>query len=73
LLQGEPRESWREGTTDYATTHLRWSAIDYNERLGQPGMIIAGDPHQPVVSEEFWTFRRAAGGVWLLSAIQQTI
>jgi hypothetical protein len=76
LLQGDPREAWREGPTEYATAFLRWSAIDYTHRLDRrpadPGFLVEGDPRQPSQAQEFWTFRRVMGGRWQLSAIQQT-
>jgi predicted lipid-binding transport protein (Tim44 family) len=75
LLRGLPVESWREGSVDYATCRLRWSAVDYTHRLdrapGEPGYLVDGDPSNPQPVEEFWTFRRTGGGAWLLSAIQQ--
>jgi hypothetical protein len=75
LLQGEPRETWREGVVDYATCFLRWSAIDYTHRLDRgpndPGFLVDGDPRRPTECREFWTFRRTGGGRWILSAIQQ--
>ena len=71
LLHGEGREAWREGGVDYATCHLHWRAVDYTQRLDNPAVIVDGDPRRPVEVAEFWTFRRTAGGYWLLSAIQQ--
>jgi predicted lipid-binding transport protein (Tim44 family) len=75
LKLGEPRESWREGSVEYATCRLCWDAIDYTHRLDrQPnelGYLVDGDPRQPTAAEEFWTFRRVVGGSWVLSAIQQ--
>jgi hypothetical protein len=75
LLQGEPREAWAEGIVDYATVHLRWSAVDYTVRVDRrpsdAGFIVEGDPQRPVEARELWSFRRSQGGRWLLSAIQQ--
>lgn len=75
LLKGDITESWEEGDLQYATAHMRWSAIDQTLRLGQsPGMpdaVVSGDPRTPVEEEEVWTFVRRRGGNWLLSAIQQ--
>jgi Tim44-like domain len=77
LLRGEAREAWQEGPIDYATALLRWKAFDYTFRLGrQPGdadYLVEGDPRVQTESTEAWTFRRARGGKWLLSAIQQTV
>jgi predicted lipid-binding transport protein (Tim44 family) len=35
------------------------------------GQVVDGDPSRPQEVTEFWTFRRSAGGPWILSAIQQ--
>ena len=75
LLQGEPREAWAEGITEYATVYLRWSAVDYTVRVDRrptdPDFVVEGDPQRPVEAAEVWSFRRSQGGRWLLSAIQQ--
>jgi predicted lipid-binding transport protein (Tim44 family) len=75
LLKGEVTESWEEGDLEYATTYLRWRAIDYVARLGlspsDAGYLVGGDPRTPTEAEEMWTFVRRRGGDWLLSAIQQ--
>jgi len=75
LLQGDVTESWEEGDMQYATAHMRWSAIDYVARIGRdPGdasAVVSGNPRTPVEAEEVWTFVRRRGGDWLLSAIQQ--
>lgn len=70
LLKGDVLETWREGTVDYATVRLRWSAVDYTVRAGG-GEIVSGDPGHPSESTEVWTFVRHLNGPWLLSAIQQ--
>jgi predicted lipid-binding transport protein (Tim44 family) len=70
LLQGDLAESWREGTTDYATVALRYSLIDKTiERAG--GRVVEGSD-QPQEATDVWTFARLGGGKWELSAIQQT-
>ena len=67
LLQGDLSEAWREGSTDYATVAMRYSLLDQTvERDG--GRVVQGGPDEAV---EIWTFMRARGGNWLLSAIQQ--
>jgi predicted lipid-binding transport protein (Tim44 family) len=67
LLQGDLSEAWREGGTDYATVAMRYSLLDQTvERDG--GRVVEGGPDEAV---EIWTFMRARGGNWLLSAIQQ--
>jgi len=35
------------------------------------GRVVEGDPTRPTEAAELWTFRRAPGSPWLLSAIQQ--
>jgi predicted lipid-binding transport protein (Tim44 family) len=70
LLQGDLAESWREGSTDYATLAMRFSLVDVTiERAS--GRVVEGS-RTPVEATELWTFRRERGGRWLLSAIQQT-
>ncbi|WP_337127962.1 TIM44-like domain-containing protein [Mesorhizobium sp. Cs1321R2N1] len=69
FLNGEVAEAWREGTRDYATVALHWSAVDVM-RNRQTSVIEDGDPVNPVETTELWTFTREAGGEWLLSAIQ---
>jgi predicted lipid-binding transport protein (Tim44 family) len=69
LLQGDLAEAWREGRTDYATVAMRFALKDSMvERASE--RIVEGGERSEVT--ELWTFMRAAGGVWLLSAIQQT-
>jgi predicted lipid-binding transport protein (Tim44 family) len=36
------------------------------------GRVVDGHPSERVQATELWTFVRAPGGRWLLSAIQQT-
>src|SRR5205823_8967353 len=67
LLKGEITESWEEGDLQYATAYMRWSAIDFVARLGQPDQVVSGDPRTPSEQEEMWTFVRRRGGNWLLS------
>ncbi|MFZ2003539.1 MAG: TIM44-like domain-containing protein [Stellaceae bacterium] len=75
LVKAELTESWEESDMEYATAHMRWTALDYTVRIGAapaaPGALVAGDPRIPTESEEMWTFVRRRGGQWLLSAIQQ--
>lgn len=71
LVQGDLSEAWREGSTEYATVAMTFSLIDVTVERAS-GRIIDGDPANPVQVTELWTFRRVAGGQWLLSAIQQT-
>jgi predicted lipid-binding transport protein (Tim44 family) len=75
LLKGDVAESWEEGDLQYATAYMRWSAVDYNARIGRSpsdgDYIVSGNPRVPTEAEEVWTFVRRRGGSWLLSAIQQ--
>ena len=69
LLQGDLAEAWREGGTDYATVAMKFSLKDSMvERTS--GRTVEGGERSEVT--ELWTFMRARGGTWLLSAIQQT-
>jgi predicted lipid-binding transport protein (Tim44 family) len=68
LLQGDLAEAWREGDTDYATVAMRFSLND--ETLDrESGRVQQGGPDE---ATEIWTFLRARGGQWLVSAIQQS-
>jgi len=70
LLQGDLAEAWREGDREYATVAMRYSLRDrYVDRA--TGRAADGN-EAPQEATELWTFTRAAGGSWLLSAIQQT-
>ncbi|HXP06740.1 MAG TPA: TIM44-like domain-containing protein [Stellaceae bacterium] len=75
LVKADLTESWEEGDMQYATAHMRWTALDYTVRIGappsSPGALVSGDPRIPTEAEEVWTFVRGRGGHWLLSAIQQ--
>jgi predicted lipid-binding transport protein (Tim44 family) len=69
LLHGDLAEAWREGRTDYATVAMKYALKDCMvERAG--GRTVEGGDRTEVT--ELWTFLRARGGNWLLSAIQQT-
>lgn len=68
--QGDLAEAWREGDVDYATVAMKWAARDWTTRTSD-GQIVAGDEKSKVEATEVWTFMRAAGGQWILSAIQQ--
>ncbi len=76
LMSGQPLESWQENGVAYASTLLRWTALDYTHRTdrgpGAPGWLVEGSNTRPVEQQEIWTFRRVVGGRWLLSAIQQS-
>jgi predicted lipid-binding transport protein (Tim44 family) len=68
LLQGDPSEAWSEGAADYATVAMHFGLKDSMvERVS--GRVVEGG--EPSEATELWTFMRARGGNWLLSAIQQ--
>jgi len=70
LLQGDLAEAWREGDKDYASVAMRYSLKDrYVDRA--TGKAAEGN-EAPQEATEVWTFTRAQGGSWLLSAIQQS-
>ncbi|KAB0681943.1 Tim44 domain-containing protein [Aureimonas leprariae] len=69
LLQGDVAESWREGSSDYATVAMRYSSRDVT-RERSSGRVVQGD-ESPSESTELWTFVRERGGDWTLSAIQE--
>ena len=67
---GDLAEAWREGQVEYATVALKWTARDWTIRTSD-GQVVAGDKDARAESTEVWTFLRAQGGHWILSAIQQ--
>jgi predicted lipid-binding transport protein (Tim44 family) len=70
LLQGDLAEAWRESDKEYASVAMRYSLRDrYVDRA--TGKAADGSD-APQEATEVWTFMRAHGGSWLLSAIQQT-
>jgi predicted lipid-binding transport protein (Tim44 family) len=69
LEQGDLAEAWREGAVDYATVAMRFSLIDQMVDRAN-GRTVEGGATSEVT--ELWTFMRARGGNWLLSAIQQS-
>lgn len=68
LEQGDLAEAWREGDTDYATVAMRYSLVDRMVDRAS-SRVVSGGERETVT--ELWTFRRARGGAWMLSAIQQ--
>jgi predicted lipid-binding transport protein (Tim44 family) len=70
LLQGDLSEAWREGDIDYATVAMRYSLIDRTVDRASGRVVEGSDAPAEVV--EVWTFMRARGGQWVVSAIQQT-
>ena len=69
LVKGDLAEAWREGAREYATVAMRFSMIDVTRDA--TGRIVDGSPTEHVTATETWTFLRAGGGQWILSAIQQ--
>jgi predicted lipid-binding transport protein (Tim44 family) len=69
LLHGDLAEAWREGSTDYATVAMNFALNDSMIDRASGRTVEGGKPADVT---ELWTFMRARGGNWLLSAIQQT-
>ncbi len=70
LEQGDLAEAWSEGGREYATVAMRFSMLDVTR--DSAGRIVDGDVATRSMATELWTFMRARGGQWVLSAIQQT-
>jgi len=70
LLQGDLAEAWREGNDEYATVAMRYQQSDrvLDRNTGQ----VVESSEQPDEGVEYWTFRRANGAPWMVSAIHQT-
>ncbi len=69
LLQGDLAEAWAEGSREYATVAMRFSMLDVTK--DGAGRVVDGSLTERVTVTEQWTFLRAPGGRWVLSAIQQ--
>ena len=69
LLQGDLAQAWHENGRDYATVAMRFSMTDVTR--DRTGRVVDGSPNEHVTATELWTFLRAQGGHWILSAIQQ--
>src|ERR1700722_15424616 len=69
LLQGDLADAWREGRTGYATVAMKFALTDSMVERAS-GRVVEGGGRSEIT--ELWTFMRARGGDWLLSAIQQT-
>lgn len=67
LRQGDLSEAWREGPVDYATVAMRFTLRDETVERAGGRIVRTGEPE----ALELWTFRREAGGPWIVSAIQQ--
>jgi predicted lipid-binding transport protein (Tim44 family) len=69
LLQGDLSEAWREDGAEYATVAMRFALTDSMVERASGRTVEGGQPSEVT---ELWTFMRARGGNWLLSAIQQS-
>ena len=69
LEQGDLAEAWREGGVDYATVAMRFALTDSMVERSSGRTVEGGSPSE---ATELWTFMRARGGNWLVSAIQQS-
>ncbi|MCQ8277806.1 TIM44-like domain-containing protein [Acetobacteraceae bacterium KSS8] len=69
MEHGDLSEAWSENGRDFATVAMRYSMIDVTTDL--TGRVVDGSPTERQTVTELWTFVRARGGSWLLSAIQQ--
>ncbi len=69
MEHGDLSEAWSENGRDFATVAMRYSMIDVTTDL--TGRVVDGSPNERQTVTELWTFVRARGGSWLLSAIQQ--
>ncbi len=70
LEQGDLAEAWAENGRDYATVAMRFTMLDATFRVAD-NSLAEGSTTQRTQAVETWTFVRARGGQWLLSAIQQ--
>lgn len=70
LEKGDLSEAWAESGREYATVAMRFSALDVTR--DSTGRVVEGNLEVRSMATELWTFLRAPGGRWLLSAIQQT-
>jgi predicted lipid-binding transport protein (Tim44 family) len=67
LEQGDLSEAWREGDSEYATVAMRFGLTDSMVDRASGRVVEGGHPEEVT---ELWTFVRARGGAWILSAIQ---
>lgn len=70
LLKGDLAEAWNEGNDDYATVAMRYRQNDALVDRDNGHIVDGGGGAEE--GTEYWTFRRAQGGPWMVSAIQQT-
>jgi predicted lipid-binding transport protein (Tim44 family) len=70
LVSGDLAQAWAEQGREYATVAMRFSMIDVTR--DSAGRVVDGSPTEHITATEIWTFVRARGGHWILSAIQQS-
>jgi predicted lipid-binding transport protein (Tim44 family) len=70
LQQGDLAQAWTEQGREYATVAMKFSMIDVTRDRSE--RVVDGSPTERQIATELWTFVRARGGQWILSAIQQT-
>ena len=70
LDSGDLSEAWAENGREFATVAMRFSMIDVTK--DGIGRVVEGSLTDRATVTEIWTFVRAQGGQWILSAIQQT-
>ena len=69
LQSGDLAQAWAERGMEYATVAMRFSMTDVT--MDHSNRVVDGSATEHVVATEIWTFMRARGGHWVLSAIQQ--
>lgn len=69
LQSGDLAQAWAERGVEYATVAMRFSMTDVT--VDGANRVVDGNANEHVVATEIWTFMRARGGRWVLSAIQQ--
>ena len=69
LVSGDLAEAWRESNAEFATVAMKISLVDQMIDRATD-RVVQGDDRPEIVTE-IWTFMRARGGNWMLSAIQQ--
>jgi predicted lipid-binding transport protein (Tim44 family) len=69
LDKGDLAEAWAEDGREYATVAMRFSMVDVTRDTA--GHVVDGSLAERITATEIWTFMRAPGGRWILSAIQQ--
>jgi predicted lipid-binding transport protein (Tim44 family) len=69
LERGDLAQAWAEHGREYATVAMRFSMTDAT--YDSAGRVVDGSATEHVTATEIWTFVRAPGGHWVLSAIQQ--